>query len=323
MSPRRNLTSPLVDLFPEVCSSDVEARPLLKWAGGKTQLLPQFDEWFPRELRAGSVENYFEPFVGGGAVFFHVRQRFRVTNWYLSDINPELILVYQVVQRNVAELIQQLGKLSDAYLALAPSKREEYFYGIRSEYNRERMRLVGTNYSQIWIKRAAQAIFLNRTCYNGLFRVNKSGEFNVPFGKYKNPLILDEVNLRRVSGLLDTVEIAVRPFEAIVERVTENSFVYFDPPYRPLTKTSSFTSYSTFLFDDEAQRRLASVFLALAKRKATWVMLSNSDTGDDFFPQLYGKKGITIGKVHASRMINSKAEGRGRITELVITNYQK
>jgi len=302
-------------------SETVEARPFLKWAGGKSQLIRQFDAWFPPELRRGTIDTYLEPFLGGGAVFFHVRQRYSIRKAILSDINPELILMYRVVQGDPGSLIKELRVLEQGYVRRSLPQRKRFYYAVRNEYNLERDGIDFERYAKSWIRRAAKAIFLNRTCYNGLFRVNKRGEFNVPFGRYANPLILDEGNLLKVAALLKTVDLCLSPFETIGERVGENSFVYFDPPYRPLTRTSSFTSYSTHAFDDDAQRRLAAVFLALAKRERVWVMLSNSDAGDGFLRGLYCQEGVTIGRVLANRMINAKGEGRGRIPELVVTNY--
>ena len=178
---------------------ETEAKPFLKWAGGKSQLLPQFEKYYPPELAAGDIERYIEPFLGGGAVFLAIAQRFYIKEAYLTDINPELILVYRVVQRDVAELIAQLQEHQRAYDASNEEQRTAYFYTVRDQYNAQRAEIDFNHYSSAWVTRAARMIFLNKTCFNGLFRVNAKGGFNVPFGRYKNPTICDPENLQRVS----------------------------------------------------------------------------------------------------------------------------
>lgn len=300
------------------------ARPFLKWAGGKTQLLSQFAEHYPVELEGKKIGRYVEPFLGGGAVFLDVAQRFTVLESFLFDINAELILVYKVVQRQAYQLIDLLEQHHNTYYSLTDSERKNYFYEIRSRYNHQRTLINHNEFSDIWVERAAFMIFLNKTCFNGLYRVNSAGEFNVPFGRYKRPLILDRGNLLYVSELLQTAKIQIGSFEDCENFVTGDTFVYFDPPYRPLNETSSFTSYSKDKFNDDDQAKLAKFFAHLDRTSGAKLMLSNSDPHnidpeDDFFETLYD--GYHIQRVLANRMINSKASRRGKISELLITNY--
>lgn len=300
------------------------AKPFLKWAGGKSQLLPQFEKHYPQELAAGDITRYIEPFLGGGALFVATAQRYPIQQAYLTDINPELILVYRVVQRDVSELIAQLHEHQKSYDVSSEDARSAYFYSIRDLYNAQRVEIDFDCYSSEWITRAVRMIFLNKTCFNGLFRVNAKEGFNVPFGRYKKPPICDPENLRRVSALLQNAELHVAPFTACEQWVTAETFVYFDPPYRPISLTSSFTSYSSSKFDDQSQIELAEFFAHLHDQYGAKLMLSNSDPTeinpeDDFFTRLYGR--FNIHQVWASRMINSQADKRGKIAELLITNY--
>jgi len=303
------------------------AKPFLKWAGGKSQLLEQFEGFFPVELENGEIEHYFEPFVGGGAVFFYIAQKYRdkIKTAHLYDVNEELILAYKVVQRNVSDLIDRLADYAGIYHHLPEASRKDFYYAIRNIYNEQRAKINFNRYAKNWVRRAAQLIFLNKTCYNGLFRVNRNGEFNVPFGTYKNPRILDEDNLLKIAVLLRNVDVGVLPFEKLEKKIRKNSFVYLDPPYRPISKTANFTSYSTFEFNDEQQIRLAKLFAALdSKWPDIKLMLSNSDPknedpSDDFFEKYYAK--FHINRVSANRMINCDARKRGQINELIITNF--
>ncbi len=302
----------------------MKAKPFIKWAGGKSQLLKQLRVKYPKELELGFIKNYYEPFLGGGAVFFDLINSYPVENFYLSDINEELILVYQVIQNEVETLIELLQAYQQKYSGLDNDKRKAYFFQIREEYNHSRFHIHDKNISPDWILRAAQMIFLNKTCFNGLFRLNKNGGFNVPSGNYKNPTILDKSNLINVSKLLQRVELKVADFSQLEKVITTaDSFVYFDPPYRPLSKTSAFTSYSKTSFDDQAQIRLAKTFNIL-NAKGIKLMLSNSDPKnvdktDNFFETQYA--GFRIQTVSANRMINSVSTKRGKITELLMTNY--
>lgn len=313
-----------IDSSAPLAMTGIGAKPFLKWAGGKSQLLPQFEAHYPQELITGAIRRYVEPFLGGGAIFLAIAQRYPIQQAYLTDINPELILVYRVVQRDVANLLAQLEEHQANYDARHGEERSRYYYMIRDQYNAQRAEISFTQYSSTWVTRAARMIFLNKTCFNGLFRVNGKGEFNVPFGRYKNPAICDGENLRRVSALLSKAELAVAPFTACEQWITADTFVYFDPPYRPISPTSSFTSYSSDRFDDAAQIALAGFFARLHEQSGAKLMLSNSDPtpinpDDDFFQRLYAQ--FNIHRVWASRMINAQADKRGKITELLITNY--
>ncbi|MEQ8226376.1 MAG: Dam family site-specific DNA-(adenine-N6)-methyltransferase, partial [Candidatus Eremiobacterota bacterium] len=228
--------------------SETRAKPFLKWAGGKSQLLLQFDNYFPAELKEGTIDSYFEPFLGGGAVFFYIAQKYNFKQAFLYDINKELILAYKVVQKEVDKLIEVLYSYDKKYKTLNEDDRKLFYYEIRNDYNLKEHKINYKKYSSSWIERGAQIIFLNRTCYNGLFRVNRQGGFNVPFGRYKNPKIVDEENLKKVSCLLKKARIESADFCKIKRNISENSFVYFDPPYKPISNTANFTSYSKCVF---------------------------------------------------------------------------
>lgn len=301
------------------------ARPFLKWAGGKKQLLEEFDKRFPNDLSNGQINKYVESFVGGGAVLFHVIQKFEFDECHIYDANEELILVYSVVKNDVDSLIEKLRILQSSYLDLDEEGRKEFFYDIRVKFNENRSKIDFNTYGLDWIIRASELIFLNRTCFNGLFRVNSKGEFNVPVGRYKNPKIVDENNLQNASMVLKNVKIHHGDFEDCESVVDEHTFVYFDPPYRPISKTSSFNSYSKDAFNDESQKRLARFYKKLHLKDAK-LMLSNSDPknenpDDHFFEDIYSE--FKIERVPAKRMINAKASGRGSINELIITNYSE
>lgn len=302
---------------------EVVAKPFLKWAGGKTQLLSTFEKYYPAELLHGKVSRYIEPFVGSGAVLFHIMQHYEIETAFIADINYDLINTYKVVKHHVDSLIEHLREMEAGFLPASHEQRKAIYYSIRQEYN-QGQREAGIENSQQSIKRAAQLIFLNKTCFNGLYRVNKEGEFNVPIGRYKNPKICDDANLIAVSKVLQHVNIIQGDYKQCREYIRENSFVYFDPPYRPLNKTANFTSYNKYDFNDAQQIELARFYRELAQDKGVYLMLSNSnpknvDENDVFFDELY--KGFNIYSVNARRAINSKGDKRGEITELVITNY--
>jgi DNA adenine methylase len=268
----------------------VKAKPFIKWAGGKGQLLSSLAAHFPPTEKTG---RYFEPFMGGAAVFFHLQPH----HSFLSDSNIDLVELYKIVRDDVESLIDALR---------IHRNKESYYYKIRAQ-----------NPATLSpVERAARLIFLNKTCYNGLYRVNSKGGFNVPFGSYLNPTICDVENLRAASLALRYAEISQSDFEQTVSSATKGDFVYFDPPYQPISRTSSFTSYTSGRFDDAEQERLANVFRSLAKRDC-YVMLSNSDA--PLIKELYAD--FHIYELLASRAINSKANGRGKIIELLITNY--
>ncbi len=275
----------------------VTCKPFVKWAGGKRQLLVQFWELglYPSEFNSTSGR-YFEPFVGGGAVFFHLQPK----NATLSDLNSELITTYKIIRDDVESLILSLKKhIYD----------KDYFLKTRA--------MNPVEMSDLDV--ASRFIYLNRTCFNGMYRVNSKGQFNVPFGRYKNPIICDEDNLRAVSKALRDVEILNMDYKVAISKAKAGDFVYFDPPYYPISSTSSFTSYTKDGFAEKEQVELRDTFAELSNR-GCYVMLSNSDSA--FIRYIYGGlKNVTITTVSAGRAINSKAGGRGKITELVITNY--
>jgi len=272
----------------------VEIPTFVKWAGGKKQLIEQFKQYFPK-----NIEDYYEPFVGGGAVLFYVLQTHKPKKILISDINEELINCLNVIKNNVEVLISKLKEHKELH-------NKEYFYKIRK-----------LNHKEISsIESASRFIYLNKTCFNGLYRVNSKGEFNVPIGSYKNPSIVMEQDLRLISKLLHNVEIKVMSFDKVLEYAKKNDFVYFDPPYYPLNKTSSFTSYTKDSFLEKEQKQLAEVFTELDK-KGCKIMLSNSDT--EFIKNLYNNYKINL--VQARRMINSDPTKRGKINEIVVTNY--
>jgi len=302
------------------------ATPFLKWAGGKRQLLEQFNALYPNKLKEGKIRKYVEPFLGGGAVFFDLQKKYEFEKVVLNDINEELILTYKVVQNQCRDLIFILKKLEESFLFKDIDARKKMFYTVRKLFNNEKKTIDYKAFSKVWILHAAHLIFLNRTCFNGLYRLNKSGDFNVPFGKYKNPKICDEENLLNVSEALKNVILISGEYynvEKYIE-IDENTFVYIDPPYRPLTSSSNFTNYSKSGFNDDNQKELASWFKKLIKDNKAQVMLSNSDANDDFFYNLYEKdeNNIFIRKVNASRTINSKGSLRGQITEIVVLHEE-
>lgn len=298
------------------------AKPFFKWAGGKTQLLEQFENYFPKRLKEGKITKYIEPFVGGGAVFFYLKTKYDFKEIILNDINEEVILTYRVIQDKVKELTEFLSKLEKIYLDAKMEDKERIFYEQRDAFNYEKAKIDYYNYSNEWIEHAGRMIFLNKTCFNGLYRQNRKGQYNVPFGKRKNVTICDEVNLREVNKALECVKLLIGDFEALTGYIDENTFVYMDPPYRPLNTTSSFNDYSKEPFNDDSQRRLANWAKLINSKNASF-MLSNSDptntdSEDMFFEELY--KDFSINKVKANRAINSKGSGRGKLDELLIVN---
>jgi len=294
-------------------------QPFLKWAGGKRQLLPVIEENLPSTI--DEIETYVEPFIGGGAVFFSLIGKYNFKKIYISDINQELTLCYTCIQSSVDVVISELLKLIDEY----PNSREErkdYFYELREKWNKSVDKIDSMNEVQR-CERVAQTLFLNKTCFNGLFRVNKSGKFNVPTGNYKKPSFTTKEVLKEASKCLSKVEINTCSYKDCLKYVDENTFVYFDPPYRPLTNSSSFTSYSKSGFNDTHQQELAD-FCRELNDKGAKLLLSNSDpknidSEDDFFDEMYS--GFIINRILANRAINSVGTGRGKITELLIRNY--
>ena len=305
---------------------NIQARPFLKWAGGKGQLLEQFQFRFPEELNGeGIIKRYYEPFLGSGAVFFWVMQNCKIERAYINEFNPEIYLCYVAIQKDVEKVIKYLKSLEKKYRALDLMNQEAFYYQIREKYNQtKRNAKFDQHYSKERSERAAMTIFLNRTCFNGLYRVNSKGEFNVPFGRYKNPTICNIQNLRAANRILKDAVVTNNDFSIIKKHIKKDSFVYFDPPYRPLNKTSSFTSYSNNEFDDKEQKRLAAVFKKLSQIEGVKIMLSNSDPKnenkeDNFFDHLYSD--FKIERLKARRMINCNASRRGEINELLVMNY--
>lgn len=266
--------------------------PIIKWAGGKRQLLSQLLECLPK-----SFNRYFEPFVGGGALFFEIQPE----NGYISDTNEELINLYCTVRDNVYELIDDLNKHENT---------KEYFLKIRNLDRTSKYKDISN------VERASRFIYLNRTCFNGLYRVNSQGQFNVPFGKYKNPKIVNIDNLLNCSVLLKNTEIRYADFSMVLDSAKKGDFIYFDPPYVPLSQTSSFTSYTKEGFGMNEQVKLKEVCDEL-NYKGVKFMLSNSDT--NIVRNLYADYNVET--VFASRQVNANANGRGKITEVIVRNY--
>ncbi len=294
----------------ENSSALTKVHPIVKWAGGKGQIVNEIVARYPKDL-GNDIDKYAEPFIGGGAVLFDVLSNYKMREVYISDINPELINMYKSVRAHVDALLEMLHVFEEKYLARDTASRKEFFYEKRARYNE----LINDGTSKDSIESAALFIFLNHTCFNGLYRVNKKGLFNVPSGAYKNPKICDEENLRKISSLLQNVEMVCADYKKSANFIDDKTFAYFDPPYRPLNQTSSFTNYTAGGFDDNAQKELAD-FVQKLINKGAHVLLSNSDPknenqNDDFFDELYGRQ--IIHRIAASRMINSKANGRGKI----------
>ena len=276
-------------------------KPFLKWVGGKGRLLDQLLPYFSEARK--DEGKYFEPFFGGGAVFFALSP----VSGQINDVNKALMSAYSNIKSDVDSVIEQLKVLESDYLALDAGARQEYFYERRNEYNQE---------PHDTIRKTSLLIFLNKTCFNGLYRENRKGGFNVPHGRYAKPTICDETTLRATSEALRYVDISSGSFEDAVADAKEGDFVYFDPPYHPLNPTSSFTSYSVDDFSADDQRKLKAVYDDLTKRGVR-VALSNSDC--EFINDLY--KEYRIEKVWAGRSINSVGSKRGKITEVLVLNW--
>ena len=292
-------------------------KPFLKWAGGKGQLLKEIEKYYPFDNRA--ITKYAEPFVGGGAVLFDVLSNYDLEDIYISDINAELINTYVIVRDHIEELIKLLKNFQLEYVPLRAESRKSYYMTKRERFNY--LKISGNEAENI--EKAALMIFLNKTCFNGLYRVNKKGLFNVPMGAYKNPLVCDEKNLRAVSEKLRNVRIVCGDYRESAEFIDEHTFVYFDPPYRPLTETASFTAYTENPFNDEKQIELAE-FVENMNKKGAKIVVSNSDpknsnSEDDFFDKIYSAHKIK--RVEATRMINCNSKSRGKIKELLISNF--
>jgi DNA adenine methylase len=284
------------------------AKPFLKWAGGKTQLINDIHRALPREVTKERF-TYIEPFVGSGAILFWMLTNFpKLEKAVINDINADLINTYRIIASKPKELVSILQILQNEYHNLDGNDEEkkEYYYKKRELYNTRK---------EEQSVQAALFIFLNRTCFNGLYRVNKNNGYNVPMGSYKKPTICDEQNILAVSNALQKVEILCGDYESTLKEVTSNSFFYFDPPYKPLSNTSSFNSYAKDEFNDEEQIRLRNFCINLEKQGHKWI-LSNSDvkgkdTNDNFFDDIYSE--FSISRVKARRSINANPEKRGEL----------
>ena len=293
---------------------EAKIKPFLKWAGGKGQLIEKIERFYPFDNK---INKYAEPFIGGGAVLFDILNKFELEKIYISDVNIELLNCYKVIKEKVQKLVDKLKVFENEFLVKDKEDRKIYYYEKREQFNKLKLE----NNSEE-VKRAALMIFLNRTCFNGLYRVNKKGLFNVPMGDYKNPKICDEENLINISKKLKNVDIIYGDYKKSYDFVDENTFVYFDPPYRPLNQTSSFTSYTEYTFGDKEQIELSEYF-KLLNEKGAKLLLSNSDPKnenieDNFFDDLY--KEFDINRIEASRAINSNGGKRGKITEILVNN---
>lgn len=296
----------------------VELHPLVKWAGGKSQLLKTISSKYPNKL-GSDIDKYAEPFIGGGAVLWNILEKYTLRSVYISDINPWLINIYKTIKYYPDDLVNTLKTLESTFLSFNTTERKKMYYSIRDKYNA----ILINNCHSIDIDAASFFIFLNKTCFNGLYRVNKQGLYNVPMGAYKNPKICDKSAIMTASKALQNVNIECADFEACNDFVDSKTFVYFDPPYRPLTQTASFTSYNNACFDDKEQSRLAH-FITKLSNKGAYIVTSNSDPhntnpSDFFFDKLYAHHNIS--RIQANRMINRDATKRGSISELLISTF--
>ena len=298
-------------------SDEKKVKPFLKWAGGKGQLISEIEKYYPFEN--GKITKYAEPFVGGGAVLFDILSKYDLAEVYISDINAELINTYRIIRDEIDSVVSMLALMQSEFVPMDTERRKAYYMSKRERFNDIK---VNVNESEN-IEKAALMIFLNKTCFNGLYRVNKKGLFNVPMGSYKNPMICDEENLRAVSEKLQNVQMVCGDYRKSADFIDSNTFVYFDPPYRPITDTASFTAYTENLFNDEEQVELAR-FVDELHGKGAKIVVSNSDpkntdSEDDFFDNIYSSHKIK--RVDATRMINCNGEARGKIKELLISNF--
>lgn len=294
----------------------ISAKPFIKWVGGKSQLLSQLDELLPADFATWDNVTYIEPFVGGGAMLFYMLQRYKnIKHAIINDINEDLITCYKTVRDEPEELIESLHEIETAYKSLETEEAKKNFYlSVRARYNKKTL---------FPIENTTKFFFLNRTCFNGLYRVNRKGLFNVPFGRYANPTICDEDTIRKDSEILQHVEILRGDFEGTFDFAQGNTLFYLDPPYRPLNETSYFNDYSKEAFNDDDQIRLKR-FCDRINEAGYHFMLSNSDSkrnnaGDNFFDKLYHH--YSIERVWASRSVNSNPNKRGKLTEILVHNY--
>ncbi len=284
-------------------------KPFVKWAGGKRQLLPEIEARVPLEALRSGAFSYVEPFVGGGAVLFRVLARVPGVRAVVNDLNPRLVGAYRAIRDDVDTVIERLSEFEVAFLPLDEAGRLDFYLAIRQRFNS-----LAVNATE----EVAMLLFLNRTCFNGLYRENAKGAFNVPYGKVKRPCICDRETLLADACALQGVDCLCGDFAAVLERVDGPAFFYLDPPYKPISQTSSFNAYTSVPFDDVEQARLAQFCRALDAAGHRF-LLSNSDPGGGFFEQLY--KGFRIERVQARRCVNANPAKRGALSELLISNF--
>jgi DNA adenine methylase len=295
-------------------NSPKPAKPFLKWAGGKSQLIDEIAKLIPEKFQQEKF-TYLEPFVGSGAVLFWALENFpSLEKAVINDVNQDLINLYEIIAATPQKLIENLQILQNQFHKLEKEEeKKSYYYQKRELYNQRKSNKIA---------QAALFIFLNRTCFNGLYRVNRNNEFNVPMGSYKNPTICDEENILAASSALQKVEILCGDFEETLNYASKNSLFYFDPPYKPISKTSNFNSYAKDIFDDNEQIRLANFCKKLDKAGYNWILsncdMKNIDENDEFFDEIY--QDFKILRIKAKRNINSKSDKRGELNELLITN---
>ena len=289
----------------------MKAKPFVKWVGGKTQLIEQLEALLPADFDAWENVTYIEPFVGGGAMLFHMLQTHsNIKSAIINDINADLTTCYTVVRDNPDKLVESLQEIQKKYYALtSEEERKAFFMTMRDEFNTKALDP---------IRNTTLFFFLNRTCFNGLYRVNKSGLFNVPFGKYETPMICDPVTIYADSELLQNVEILTGDYQQTLQYAKGDTLFYFDPPYRPLSNTSSFNDYTKEAFNDLAQQRLKD-FCDEVQEAGYKFMLSNSDCKDMFFDDLYLR--YVIDRVWAARSVNANPKKRGKLQEILVHNY--
>lgn len=305
-------------------NTQYDAKPFLKWAGGKKQLIPEIEDRLPNKIKQSKeIDNYFEPFIGAGAIFFYLMNNYEVHNAYISDINKELILCYNVIKKDPKKLLRKLKFMQTIYLKKTTPERKEYYLYVRNKFNKQLKNFDFKQYSEETIKRASYTIFMNKTGFNGLFRLNKKGEFNVPSGRYSNPLICNRKNILNVSKILQEVTIENKSYLESEKLINKNSLVYLDPPYRPLKGTSNFKSYTENDFGDKEQIELGQFYKKISNKGAKAILSNsdpkNQDPTDEFFDNLYAD--FTIERVKANRNINADGKKRGAINEIIVTNF--
>lgn len=294
------------------------AKPFVKWAGGKARLASTIDKLIHENIKLEDYHTYVEPFVGGGAMFFYIASKYQFEKFIISDVNAELINTYKAIKTDYKKLISNLEKLQTHFNELDDANlKKEYYYQIRDSFNKL---LCHENSGDISYEKAAYFIFLNKCGFNGLYRVNQKGMFNVPFGQKKTLNLYEKDNLLAVHSLLQNADIYVNDYKSTLKYSANRTFFYFDPPYRPITTTASFTAYSKSGFNDENQIELASFCKSINKRGASFALSNsdphNKDEKDMFFDDLY--KDFSIYRINANRAIGAKSNSRGKVSEIVV-----